>query len=60
MTAPAFNEASKEGLLPRGPYLSHSRVSRYLQCPEQYRLYYVENLRPRIPAASLIFGQVIH
>ena len=23
------------------PYLSHSRVSRYLHCPEQYRLYYV-------------------
>lgn len=42
------------------PYLSHSRVNRYLHCPEQYRLYHVENLRPRIPAASLIFGQLIH
>jgi hypothetical protein len=29
------------------PHLSHSRISRYLLCPEQYRLYYVENLRPR-------------
>src|SRR5260221_12734874 len=42
------------------PYLSHSRVNRYLLCPEQYRLYYVENLRPKTPAASLVFGQVLH
>ena len=43
-----------------GPYLSHSRINRYLLCPEQYRLYYVEGLRPRSPSASLIFGQVVH
>ncbi len=42
------------------PYLSHSRVSRYLHCPEQYRLYYVENLRPRVPSVNLVFGQVLH
>lgn len=42
------------------PHLSHSRVSKYLHCPEQYRLYYVENLRPRSPASSLVFGQVLH
>jgi putative RecB family exonuclease len=42
------------------PYLSHSRVNRYLLCPEQYHLYYVENLRPRHPAASLVFGQILH
>src|SRR5439155_25502516 len=42
------------------PYLSHSRLQKYLHCPEQYRLYYVENLRPRIPSASLVFGQVVH
>lgn len=42
------------------PFLSHSRVSRYLHCPEQYRLYYLENLRRRIPAANLLFGQVVH
>lgn len=29
-------------------------------CPEQYRLYYIENLRPRFPAASLVFGQILH
>ena len=26
------------------PHLSHSRINRYLTCPEQYRLYYVEKL----------------
>lgn len=41
-------------------YLSHSRVSKYLTCPEQYRLYYVENLRPKVPSASLEFGQAVH
>src|SRR6267378_4218852 len=42
------------------PHLSHSRISRYLLCPEQYRLYYVEKLRPRVYSASLVFGQVVH
>lgn len=42
------------------PYLSHSRIAKYLHCPEQYRLYYVEGLRPRRPDAALVFGQVIH
>src|SRR5213593_100068 len=42
------------------PHLSHSRINRYLHCPEQYRLYYIEGLRPRFPAASLIFGQIVH
>lgn len=42
------------------PHLSYSRLNRYLLCPEQYQLYYVENLRPRVPSASLTFGQTIH
>jgi CRISPR/Cas system-associated exonuclease Cas4 (RecB family) len=42
------------------PFLSHSRINRYLHCPEQYRLYYVEHLRLRVPAANLVFGQVVH
>jgi putative RecB family exonuclease len=42
------------------PYLSHSRINRYLTCPEQYRLYYIERLRPRVDSASLVFGTVIH
>lgn len=42
------------------PYLSHSRLNRYLLCPEQYRLYYVENLRPIRPPANLVFGQIVH
>ncbi len=41
-------------------YLSHSRVNRYLLCPEQYRLYYVEGLRPRRTPSNLIFGTVVH
>jgi RecB family exonuclease len=53
---------SKEERLDRNsaPHLSHSRINRYLTCPEQYRLYYVERLRPRIDSASLVFGTVIH
>jgi hypothetical protein len=42
------------------PHLSHSRVNRYLTCPEQYRLYYIENLRPKVPSAALVFGQIVH
>jgi len=50
----------EERLAPNFPHLSHSRIDRYLRCPEQYRLYYIENLRPRFPSASLLFGQVQH
>jgi len=42
------------------PYLSHSRIAKYLHCPEQYRFYYVEGLRPRRPDAALVYGQAIH
>jgi CRISPR/Cas system-associated exonuclease Cas4 (RecB family) len=42
------------------PHLSHSRINRYLLCPEQYRLYYIEQLRPRLYSASLVFGQAVH
>ena len=42
------------------PHLSHSRVNRYLTCPEQYRLYYLEKLRPKVPPAVLVFGQIVH
>ena len=49
-------EAHTNGL----PHLSHSRINRYLLCPEQYRLYYIEKLRPRIYSAVLVFGQVVH
>jgi RecB family exonuclease len=51
---------SEERLFPEGPFLSHSQINKYLQCPEQYRLHYVENLRPRLQPANLVFGQVIH
>src|SRR5690349_11342023 len=42
------------------PHLSYSRINRYLTCPEQYRLYYVEKLRPKVEAAGLVFGALIH
>ncbi len=42
------------------PHLSHSRINRYLLCPEQYRLYYIEGMRPRFYSASLVFGQTVH
>jgi RecB family exonuclease len=41
-------------------HLSHSRINRYLTCPEQYRLYYIEKLRTRVESAGLVFGVVIH
>ncbi len=42
------------------PHLSFTRIDRYLDCPEQYRLYYLEGFRPTEPSANLIFGQTIH
>jgi len=42
------------------PHLSHAQIAKYLHCPESYRLYYVERLRSRVPAANLVFGQVVH
>jgi hypothetical protein len=42
------------------PHLSHSRVQRYLVCPEQYRLYYIVSLRPRVTPANLVFGHLVH
>lgn len=42
------------------PYLSFSRINRYLTCPESYRLYYIERLRRIVPKASLVFGSLVH
>lgn len=58
MNAPATTERTVP--TPSGPYLSHSRIAKYLHCPEQYRLYYVVGLRLRVPDASLVFGKVMH
>lgn len=60
MIASVFEERDDVTAPPHTPFLSHSRLSRYLHCPEQYRLYYVENLRLRVPAANLTFGQLLH
>src|SRR5713226_7126769 len=42
------------------PHLSYSRLQKYLTCPEQYRLHYVERFRPKVESASLVFGSVMH
>lgn len=42
------------------PHLSHSQINRYLTCPEQYRLYYLEGIRPTREPANLMFGKIIH
>jgi RecB family exonuclease len=55
-----LKDREEEGVSSKAPYLSYSRINRYLHCPEQYRLYYIENLRPKVPAASLVFGKIIH
>jgi hypothetical protein len=57
--SPAFIE-EREELANTAPHLSYSRINRYLHSPEQYRLYYIENLRPKFPSASLVFGQIMH
>lgn len=54
MTA-AVNEKEERLNKTKTPHLSFSRIDRYLRCPEQYRLYYIENLRPKFPSASLLF-----
>ena len=60
MAAPRIKETEDVLDQEPTPHLSHSRINRYLTCPEQYRLYYVEKLRPRIESAGLVFGVVIH
>ena len=60
MSAPPLVER-EDRLAPGGvPHLSFSRINKYLHCPEQYHLYYIENLRPKSAAANLVFGQVLH
>lgn len=39
--------------------LSHSSVSRYLKCPESYKLHYVKKLRPTVTSAALAFGSAL-
>lgn len=61
MTAISLTKDPEEVLeQERTPHLSYSQISRYLTCPEQYRLYYLEKLRPRIESAGMIFGALIH
>jgi len=55
-----FSDQEGRDVLFTEPHLSHAQIDRYLLCPEQYRLYYVEGLRPRMLPASLVFGKGIH
>lgn len=60
MSAPAVRVDDDDHLRRTTPYLSFSRLNRYLKCPRDYELYYVEGLRPRLPSANLVFGQMVH
>lgn len=60
MAEPLVKDHEETLELGPSPQLSHSRINRYLTCPEQYRLYYVERLRPRIESAGLVFGALVH
>lgn len=61
MTTLLLQDREEELLAASAPnHLSHSRISRYAQCPEQYRFYYVVGLRPKAPGAGLVFGQFVH
>jgi hypothetical protein len=60
MPGQLFNERDEGAASSGAPHLSFSCLNRYLHCPEQYHLYYVENLRPRCVSANLVFGQVVH
>lgn len=60
MTAPIASQSRPLVATVRPTHLSFSRLHRYLLCPEQYRLYYVERLRPKRQSANLVFGQVLH
>ncbi len=56
-----ITEESKErAAIKKSPHYSYSSTNKYLLCPEQYRLYYIEQLRPKIQSANLVFGKVIH
>ncbi|MCL5406744.1 MAG: PD-(D/E)XK nuclease family protein [Deltaproteobacteria bacterium] len=59
MTAPSRIDGPDEAL-DQTPNLSHSRINRYLTCPEQYRLHYLERLRPKVESGGLVFGARIH
>lgn len=35
-------------------------MQKYITCPEQYRLYYLEGMRPKYEAGARVFGAVMH
>ncbi len=55
-----LQDSEKRASVTEGPHFSYSAINRYLLCPEQYRLYYIEQLRPKVQSANLVFGKIIH
>lgn len=41
-------------------YFSASRIMKFDSCPRSYQFSYVENLKPMVQDAKLLFGQAIH
>lgn len=41
-------------------YSSYSQLSKYLTCPYQYKLHYIDEIRPDIKSKHLEYGLVIH
>lgn len=39
--------------------LSHSQISKYMQCGHSYKLHYIDKIRPKVTHAALIFGSAI-
>jgi len=39
--------------------LSHTSISRYLECPRKYRHYYIEKIRPIKTKSALVFGSCL-
>jgi PD-(D/E)XK nuclease superfamily len=54
------NPATVNAERQHAPHFSYTRIQKYLTCPEQYRLYYVERLRARQESANLVFGATVH
>jgi ATP-dependent helicase/DNAse subunit B len=60
MTENWLEEKDDRLIKDRTPYLSFSRINRYLTCPESYRLHYIEGLRLKVQKANRVFGQLMH
>jgi ATP-dependent exoDNAse (exonuclease V) beta subunit len=60
MIGTAVSDSEEKVDTEEAPHISNSRLQKYLTCPEQYRLHYIERLQARTEPASLVFGSVLH